>query len=462
MTTATDTMGQVHEVLDPLEHNHIISTEECDDLCRKIAEFLQTVRAEGMPTDEAYWQAFQYTFDFARTTPVVTPMNAANLCPEPRALLDAANTLRVAYNRNVAQQTRMAGGERVIQIERARLALALGIGLTNSSDLAIVRNASEGNNAISCGYRNWDRTTGPANRENVVLWSENHPTNLEAWRLRAQWESTDPPLFDVVVVPFQPAWSDDRIADEFIDRIGERTRFVSFSDTANSTGFRMPATVIDRIWQHVQVHRPNCHVHIDGTMAWGARAIDLSNPRCHSFVSSAHKWFLGPKETGILYVHPDKARHFAPGIFAYNYKIEIGPWPDMPGNALRFELIGQRDDVNIITLELTQMMWQALAPRQPYQRVAFLAQYLKDRLQQTPGRWPLVTPASPSRSLGVVRIEAPQGNRMKSLYHWLYDERRIAGSGDDRTFRLCPHIYNTRGDIDNAVAGMNAWFEGRP
>src|SRR5207245_1829993 len=103
---------------------------------------------------------------------------------------------------------------------------------------------------------------------------------------------------------------------------------------------------------HVQNERLNCHVHIDGTMEWGARAVDLSRPRCHSFVSSAHKWFLGPKETGILYMSPDKVQNFAPSIFAYDYKIEIGNWADMPKSALRFELLGQRDDVNIITLAM--------------------------------------------------------------------------------------------------------------
>jgi selenocysteine lyase/cysteine desulfurase len=292
----------------------------------------------------------------------------------------------------------------------------------------------------------------------VVLWSENHPTNLEAWRLRAQWDSAGAPLFDVVPVTFNSSLSNSDIATAFIREIGNRTRFVSFSATANSTGFRMPEPVIQEIWDYVRNNRPNCHVHIDGTMEWGARAIDLSNPRCHSFVSSAHKWFLGPKETGILYMSPDKAENFSPSIFAYDYKIEIGPWPNMPKNALRFELLGQRDDVNIITLAETQLFWDALAPNDPYKRVSDLAQYLKDLLRRSPaGRWNLVTPESSERSLGVVRVEAPRQGREKSLYHWLYDTRRIAGSGDDATFRLCPHIYNTMQDVENAVAGMNAW-----
>jgi selenocysteine lyase/cysteine desulfurase len=452
-----DNMPQVHALLDPLRDGYVLSAEQCDELCQKVDAFLIAVWGKDL-CGEDYWQHFQGLFDFKQPGITgVTPMNAANLCPEPRALLEVANFLRLEYNKNVAQQTRMARGARVRQLEAARSALANALSLRNEGDLAIIRNASEGNNAISCGYRGWCRTTNPAEREDVVLWAENHPTNLEAWRLRAGWE-LNVPLFEIKVVEFASTLSDDLIAKAFIEKIGPRTRFVSFSETANSTGFRMPEAVIKKIWDHVQKEEGrNCHVHIDGTMAWGARPINLSNFGCHSFVSSAHKWFLGPKETGILYMSPDKVRNFAPSIFAYDYKIEIGKWHDLPKNALRFELLGQRDDVNIITLAFTQMMWNvlALANRNPYQRVSHLAQYLKELLEKH--SWTLITPTDPDRSWGVVRVEALQGSRAESLYHWLYDKRRIAGSGDSKTFRLCPHIYNTLADIQSAVDGMNEW-----
>jgi selenocysteine lyase/cysteine desulfurase len=346
----------------------------------------------------------------------------------------------------------MVRGERVLQLEHARQRIADGLKLRSQNDLAIVRNASEGNNAISCGYRNWNT----ASRENVVLWSENHPTNLEAWRLRAEWgRPHNNPLFTIRLVSFPSNASDQFITNAFIGSIDNQTRFVSFSETANSTGFRIPERVISNIWERVQT-LPNCHVHIDGTMSWGARSVDLSNPRCHSFVSSAHKWFLGPKETGILYMAPDKVQNFVPSIFAYDYKITVpDKWQDMPNNALRFELIGQRDDVNIITLAWTQMMWDVLEGHKPDERVAYLAQYLMGKLLES--GWALITPQDPTRSWGVVRVHADQGGRQKSLYDWLYDNVHIAGSGNDKTFRLCPHIYNTLADIDRAVEGMNTW-----
>ncbi|HJQ71688.1 MAG TPA: aminotransferase class V-fold PLP-dependent enzyme [Blastocatellia bacterium] len=462
MANDIDQMAELHALLDPLMDSGVLSREECDELCERLNEFLNAVRAPHIPNGESYWQHFQGLFDFKQHPQGKTPMNAANLCPEPKGLLELANLLRLLYNRNVAQQTRMGEGERAQQIRAARSGLARALGLPppapNRTDLAIVRNASEGNNAISCGYRHWST----AERENVVLWKENHPTNLDTWQLRATWRRpANDPLFDIRVVDFDSTMSDDIILERFLQRIDSRTRFVSFSETANSTGFRIPEFVIRRIWNHVQ-NLNNCHVHIDGTMAWGARAIDLLNLGCHSFTSSAHKWFLGPKETGILYMHPDKVGNFTPSIFAYDYAINLRQWNNLPNDALRFELLGQRDDVNIITLAWTQMMWDALEGRNPYQRVSDLAQHLKTELRRHD--WDLITPVDQNRSLGVVRVIAEPDDQDMSLYEWMYDVKNIAGSGgktpdNKETFRLCPHIYNTLEDVNNAINGMNEWSE---
>ncbi len=464
---ATNNIGSDVEGL--VKDSNILSADTCTEICDPVKELVEFIRNSELQ-GEPFWEEFQKRFGFAQSLDRVTPMNAANLCPEPSALLDAANRLRLEYNNNVAQQMRSAEGKRVKQMEMVRRVVAQGVGLDDPEDLAMVRNASEANNAVNCGYRDWPRASDPAQRDNVVIWNENHPTNQEPWWLRSQWECRDQPgrgegrIFDVIPVSFDHDEPERDIACAFTSRIDERTRFVSYTETSNTCGFRMPEGVIRRIWQYVQDHRYDCHIHIDGTMAWGARPVNLAKPYCHSFVSSAHKWFLGPKETGILYMAKERVKNFCPSIFGYDYKITVGRWEDMPETALRFELLGQRDDVNLIILGLTQTVWTALlSARQPYDRVAELAEYLKDRLEKSEHNWELVTPREPERSSGVVRVKAPKETREKNLYDWIYDnkEYRVAGSGDDETFRLCPHIYNTKKDVELAVEGMNAWYESK-
>ncbi len=448
----------------------LLDRHTCDAVCSELAQLFALIN--GNLSGEDFWTAFQNAFGFAQTNPIITPMNAANLCPEPIALINCANLLRVAYNTNVSQQMRMAGGQRVDQIVAARKAIADALGIANPESLALLRNSSEGNNAITSGYRKWSLPGG--RKDTVVVWSENHPTNLEAWRLRRDWHAgtrlpddakpRDSDPFKLIVVQFPAHASDAEIVRAFIRHIDATTRFVSYSETSNGSGFRIPDSVMAAIWTHVHAQQLDCHIHVDGTMSWGARALDLPNHHCHSFVSSAHKWFLGPKETAILYVDPAHADRFQPAIFAYDYKIEIGEWAPLPSSALRFELLGQRDDVNLITLHATQAIWTALAARRrPFDRVVELASRLKQLL--VAAGWELVTPVDPDRSWGIVRIQAPARAGSPSLYEWIYSAaspHRFAGSGGGpvpatQTFRLCPHIYNTQRDIQNVVAAMNAW-----
>lgn len=473
------TTGYVKCLLDAYVEAGLISTDTCASIVGEIDDLLRVIH--GSLRGEAFWQAFRGQFGFADAQDQVVPVNAANLCPEPKALLNAANMLRVEYNNNVAQQVRTAGGVRVTQIElmRAAIANALGIPGDRHHDLILMRNSSEGNNLLSQGYSHWTRTDDVTQLDTVVVWEQNHPTNLEAWRMRRDWntpcrtpeEEPHKPrkgdLFELIVVRFPTTATLSEIEEAFLSRIDGRTRFVSYSETSNGNGMRIPEEVVAGIWRKVQRDGLDCHVHIDGTMSWGSRRVNLGNPHCHSYVSSAHKWFLGPKETAMFYMDKRKVENFAPAIFAYDYRIGIPEnWRDMPEDALRFEMLGQRDDVNLITLHQTQIMWNALtsANRDPYGRVVHLATLLKQML--VAGRWTLVTPMEAWKSGGVVRVAAPRKDGSPSLYEWIYRQGapRIGGSGgaeraEAQTFRLCPHIYNTEADIQSAVAMMTRWRE---
>ncbi len=474
MLTEADCQLQLKSSIEPLLDSGFISRDCYTKIYTDLERFYALLRSQPA-NPEDYWTLFQKEFDFIHPgqDPIKVPMNAANLCPEPRPLLRAANELRFELNRNVAQQTRMRGGQRAGEFDRARAALAGSIRIANPKNLAIVRNASEANNAINGGYRKW--SAPGSRRDNVILWDQNHPTNLAAWELRGGRKiipgrpAPDPVghVFDIHMVELPPNVAPEQVAQHFIQHINERTRFISFSETSNGNGVRIPEVAIQAIWNHVQ-SRPdlsNCHIHIDGTMAFGARQLDFSRPFCHSFVSSCHKWFLGPKETGILYVDPAKAKNFEPNIFAYDYKIDILDWDKLPETAERFELLGQRDDVNIITLHWTELMWQNMGYVRAYRRVTELARKLMTDLKEC--KWEVETPANAAMSLGVVWVKVPRGTQSRKLSDELY-ENGIAASFSPTTnrntetrIRFCPHIYNTFADIDNALRIMNNWRDSR-
>lgn len=447
-----------------LNDNGVISDDAYQKLSDKIGKVLQRAKRKAL-SGEPDWESIREEWDFAHVQDGVIPMNAANLCPAPTKVVEAINMFRTEYNKDVSLQERTGAGAESFQAARFAIGEALGLeaspndeGELDMVDLAIMRNCSEANNALSAGFHNWcDKE-----KDNIVIWKENHETNNNAWFLRGG-STESGGLFQIREVELTNEMSADEIKEAFSSQIDERTKFLTFTETSNSSGIRIPRNVISELFD--QADALGCHVHIDGAQTWGAQSVNL-NPnatgalalKCHSFSASSHKWLCGPKETGILYMHPDKAVNFTPSIFAYDYKVTIRPGfpPELDPNARRFELLGQRDDVNIIALLVAQDFFNSIGQKAIENRIAHLAEYLKNQLEAS--EWSITTPIEQDLSHGVVIVSLPDGcsEPEVSLNDFMYDQHRIAGSGTGG-FRLCPHIYNLEEDIDRAVAGMNAW-----
>lgn len=449
----------------------VLSKEDYHEIANELEDTFQTLMLQE-ETEQTYWRRVRNNWAFTHKVPLKIPMNSANLCPAPTGIVKAINKFRVKYNENVAQQERQGAGAECIQQARFSLAKALNIipcSTTSNGDardvkeLAIVRNTSEANNALCNGYRKWNSD----GKDNVVIWKENHPTNKEAWFLRGgkvidpKTGAKDGGVFGVKIVELSKEDTEETIRKEFLKRMDERTKFVSITETSSLTGIRIPRSVIASIYEKAN-ELENCHVHVDGAQSWGTQPINLHPEstypddsdalKCHSFSASSHKWFCGPKATGILYMQQDKAKQFMPNIFAYDYRINI---PDkFPSNARRFELIGQRDDVNIVAMLCTQNFLNQIGLKRIQNRIVELSTYLKEKLKQS--GWKTSTPTSSNLSHGIVVINLEGYRDPTTLYDFLYERGGIATSAAGG-LRLCPHIYNLKDDIDKAISLMNIW-----
>ncbi|MGH9940689.1 MAG: aminotransferase class V-fold PLP-dependent enzyme, partial [Blastocatellia bacterium] len=93
----------------------------------------------------------------------------------------------------------------------------------------------------------------------------------------------------------------------FAAAITRNTRVISVSHVLTSTGLRMPVAELAALARDRGVL---CVV--DGAQAVGQIAVNVSALRCHAYAASGHKWLMGPKGTGLLYVSPDAADAIAP------------------------------------------------------------------------------------------------------------------------------------------------------
>ncbi|MDA2937720.1 aminotransferase class V-fold PLP-dependent enzyme [Acidobacteria bacterium AH-259-A15] len=375
---------------------------------------------------ESYWQMIRWQFPFREER---VPMNAANLCPSPLAVAQRVTELTRDIDIDCSFNNRAKFPD-LLEESRHKVAEHLGV---SADEVALVRNTSEANNIINNGL-------ALKKGDEVVLWDQNHPTNNVAWDVRAA-------RFDLIVkrvtTPGHPT-SVDQLVEIFEKAFSRRTRVLAITHVSNVSGLRLPVRELCEI-----AHRRGIYVHVDGAQSWGALNVNQLELGCDSYAASAHKWFVGPKEAGLLYVRRDRIPEIWPSCVAPGWGDDIEP--DVKG-ARKFESLGQRDDACLAAIGTTASFHQMVGPSRIEARVYHLANTLKAGLKEIGAK--LVTPEDPRFSAGVCIIEVPEERRKKMLDR-LYHEYGIAGAPTGG-LRLCPHLYNTMEHIERALEGVKA------
>ena len=374
--------------------------------------------------DEALFRLVRREFPFHDDR---APMNAANLCPSPRAVADRVSELTRDIDRDCSFQNRGKFNE---LRETAREAVAAQLGVPGD-ELALVRNTSEANNIVNAGL-------ALSSGDEVLVWDQNHPTNHVAWEVRAARSG-----FSVrrVGVPKAPSGEED-LAAPFIEAFTPNTRVLALTHVSNVSGIRLPVRRIADA-----AHEKGIHVHVDGAQSFGGLSVDVPALGADTFSSSSHKWFCGPKECGVLTVRSALIPEIWPSIVAPGWGDDADPDPT---GARKFESMGQRDDACLAAMATTAAFHAEIGPARVEKRMLALARRLKEGIREL--GIPLVTPMDDALSAGVVIIEVPAAAR-REVFSRMYEEHGIAGSTSGG-FRLSPHIYNTAGHLERALAGL--------
>lgn len=412
---------------------NIISRETFLSFATEFAKLIKSLRKEGDTAVD--WDAVREMFDFDDYADVV-PINAANLCPSIHNVQVFVNQMGIDMNKDVSIQKRTSVFATIIDFARALIANQLNI---NTDELAFMRNSTEANNVINNGLDFYDCGE-------VVIWSENHGTNNRAWEIRKQRN----PNIEIITVDLTEATTDQEVIDRFVAEIKPGiTRVVTFSEISNESGLRIPSKDLCKAVHDVD---PTVHVHVDGAQGWGALQHDLQDMGCDSYAASAHKWFVGPKEAGILYMKKDRITNFWPNNFGYDAKIVLPT--ELYTDARRFETLGQRNDPTLMGLLYTAELLRRIGFDEIDLRIQYLVQRLVDGLLAM--NYTLTTPLDPARRHGVVVVHFDDPDEGVALYEWLYAEHRI-GVASTGGLRICPHIYNTEEHIDRLLAAINEY-----
>jgi isopenicillin-N epimerase len=382
------------------------------------------------PQDEAYWDRVREQFPLA---PGLTLMNAANLCPSPYPVQDAVFRYTRDVDADASFQNRAKFGPLK---EEARQLLADYVG-ADSGEVAITRNTSEGNNSVVNGL-----DLGPG--DEVVIWDQNHPTNNVAWDVRARrWGFT----VRRVSTPSGPEATPGTLMSPFLDALTANTRVLAFSHVSNVSGTALPAADLCRAARDRGILTL-----VDGAQTFGALKLDLRAMGCDFFTASSHKWFVGPKEAGLMYVRAESQSLLWPS------DVGVGWEGAEEAGAQKFENMGQRDDAAVVTMATAGAFHQAIGPDAVEARVRALAVALREGLRETVPGVVFFTPEDESSNAGVLVFEIP-GRDHDAIFEGVYQSHRLGCAAMHGLFnglRLSPHVYNTMDQVHYAVEAVAA------
>ncbi len=379
--------------------------------------------------DEPFWSSVREQF---LMPPELAIMNAANLCPASAPVLDALDQATHELDRQPSPAYREEMHE-AKEVTRRTLAEFLRV---TPEEIVITRNTSESNNLVSSGLQ-------LAPGDDVVIFSDSHPSNEAAWKEKARRFGYAVNVVEAV----SPHPGAEYYVEAFRKAITRRTKVVAFSHLTNTVGDLLPARELC-----VLARERGILTLVDGAQSFGLLDVNLREMDPDFYTGSAHKWPCGPKEAGVLFINRRSQDRLWPSV----YSVYAGA----VGASKTLETFGQRDEPAIRAfgeaLQLQTRVGRAAIER----RAQELAQALMAGLRGLDGVT-LWTHPDPARSSAVVSFRPGRLDPDK-LTLALYERDRIICAkrpGADRGgIRLSPHFYNSHAEVERALGAVKRYL----
>lgn len=375
--------------------------------------------------EEKYWSHIRKLFPLSYDR---IYLNNGTMGPSPYPVIDAVHR----HMRDADEQGGYGGWEKTSE----KIAAFVG---ASAEEIALTHNVTEGINIVCWGM--------PLKKgDEVILTTHEHVGNAAPWLNRAR-------LDGIVVKAVTPASTAAETLQRINDLITKKTRALAIPHIPCTQGQIMPAKEMCKLAKEKGIFS-----FIDGAHGPGMIPLDLHDMGCDFYASCTHKWMLGPKGTGFLYVRKDlldtlqtlmvggsgtgdwnmtnttpKLKGYAPDAKRYYYGTQSLALYKGVDAAIDFvEGIGQ------LRIE---------------KRIKGFAKYFQDELMSLGDKIEMLTPTEEISRGSVI------GFRLKSTpYNKVYEKvsenkiriRSVAENGLN-SCRASFHIYNNKQEIDKLL-----------
>jgi selenocysteine lyase/cysteine desulfurase len=214
--------------------------------------------------------------------PGVIHLQTGGVGAMPRPVFDATTAAMAEVEADPVRETYGPG---VGEMEKVRGKCASLLGCT-AEEIVLTTSTTQGMFLIAQGLK---LTHG----DRILTTNHEHPGGRFGW----EWAARRYGL-NIDMIPISPEETDPfAIVERFADAICPRTRVISISHILFTTGVKLPVTELCAL-----AREHGCWAVIDGAQGPGAMPVDVKAIGCHAYAVSGHKWLLGPKGTGFLYI----------------------------------------------------------------------------------------------------------------------------------------------------------------
>jgi selenocysteine lyase/cysteine desulfurase len=361
--------------------------------------------------------------------PGLTYLNTASLGPTPRAIRDAMERAWTELETNPVGMS-YGAGELLAQTDaaRAQTAQLLGCG---ADELLITRSTTDAMNILAAGTR-------LSEGDRVLTTDQEHEGGTYCWTNLSRRRGIALDVIPIAPTDRNPA----AIVARFAAALRPTTRVISVSHVISSTGHRMPVAEIAALARSRGVL---CVV--DGAQAWGQIPVDVKAIGCHAYATTGHKWLMGPKGCGVLYLSADAHEEIQPVQLEDGHRFVsnatgVGCLPLAIGLGAAAEAMRKRGMASVAAHNM------ALRNR-AYEGLARLS-----RLK--------LASAAPGDPMGTALVAAylPQTMDSRAFRQAMLDRHGVVVKMAEKRwfngFRLSPHLFNTEDEIDRALAAVGA------
>jgi cysteine desulfurase / selenocysteine lyase len=376
--------------------------------------------------DEAYWHNVRQLFPLTKDW---TYLNNGTFGPSPYPVIEAVHAGMMDADRD--------GNYGSYDSTPGKIAKFVG---ADHDEIALTHNVTDGINIACWGV--------PLKKgDEVILTTHEHVGNCMPWMNRQK-------VHGIVIKKYTPGATAEETLNRISSLITKNTRVIATPHIPCTQGQVLPVKEICRLAKD-----KGLFALIDGAHGPGMIPLDLHDMGCDTYATCSHKWMLGPKGTGFLYVRKEfqetlQAFYAGGGTDDGKWNLMTEPITTGAYAASAHRYFGGTQANGLYTgVNAAIDFIETIGIENIHNRIKSLGKYMQDSLLELGDKIELLTPTEERSRCAVngFRIKGVDYQKFFTICSENKIRIRAVPENGINCLRVSTHIYNNRDEVDKLI-----------